>query len=375
MIKILCVIGTRPEAIKMAPVIKELEKHSAHFETHICVTAQHREMLDQVLGLFRLKPDFDLNIMSPGQSLSGIAASVLTGLPEILDRGNYDWVLVQGDTTTVAAASLGAFYAGIAVGHVEAGRRTFDRRQPFPEEINRSLLGVLADRHFAPTNSAQQNLIKSGIPADRILVTGNTVIDALNMVLAIPYDLHKGKLRELPLDDKKIVLITVHRRESFGAPLEEICAAVEDLALSFRDELHFVWPVHPNPNVKAVVEKKLSRIPNISLVAPLDYVDICQLMKRCFLILTDSGGIQEEAPSLKVPVLVLRKVTERQEALEAGTARLVGADKRAIISEVTQLFTDHARYRAMTHIQNPFGDGKAAQRIVADLLANPRQPA
>ena len=373
--KILCVIGTRPEAIKMAPVIKELEKHSTDFETHICVTAQHREMLDQVLGLFRLKPDFDLNIMSPGQSLSGIAASVLTGLPEILDRGNYDWVLVQGDTTTVAAASLAAFYAGVAVGHVEAGLRTFDRRQPFPEEINRSLLGVLADRHFAPTNSAQQNLIKSGIPADRILVTGNTVIDALNMVLAIPYDLHKGKLRELPLDDKKIVLITVHRRESFGAPLEEICAAVEDLALSFRDELHFVWPVHPNPNVKSVVEKILNRIPNISLMAPLDYVDICQLMKRCFLILTDSGGIQEEAPSLKVPVLVLRKVTERQEALEAGTARLVGADKRAIISEVTQLFTDHARYRAMTHIQNPFGDGKAAQRIVADLLANPRQPA
>jgi UDP-N-acetylglucosamine 2-epimerase (non-hydrolysing) len=369
MINILCVIGTRPEAIKMAPVIKELGDHKDFVRLQICVTAQHREMMDQVLKLFSITPDFDLNIMSPGQSLSSIAANVLTGLAPILDAGRYDWVLVQGDTTTVAAASLAAFYAGIAVGHVEAGLRTFDRRQPFPEEINRSLLGVLADRHYAPTESARQNLLRSGDPAERIVVTGNTVIDALNMVLAYPYDFAHSRLAKLLVADKKIVLVTVHRRESFGQPLREICAAIKELAARYQDQLHFIWPVHPNPNVRPVVEQTLGRIANVSLIEPLSYIDVSQLMKRSFLILTDSGGIQEEAPTLHVPVLVLREVTERQEALDAGTARLVGAHKEVIIREVGTLIQDAAQYQAMTQVDNPFGDGKAAERIVADLLA------
>lgn len=366
---LLCVVGTRPEAIKMAPVIKELQKHPDRFVTRVCVTAQHREMLDQVLQAFDLAPDFDLNIMTPGQSLTSIAASVLTGLQKILDASKFDWVLVQGDTTTVLAAALAAYYSGVSVGHVEAGLRSFNRNQPFPEEINRSVLGVIADRHFAPTEAARQNLLNAGVAAERILVTGNTVIDALNMVLEAPYDLAKGALKALPFGEKKIILVTVHRRESFGQPLEEICAAIKQLAQSHHNEAHFVWPVHPNPNVKPVVTKFLQGLSNVSLLDPLGYIDFSQLMKRSFLILTDSGGIQEEAPSLNVPVLVLREVTERREALDAGTAKLVGSGSQDIVAAASQLIEDPKQHRAMTNLSNPFGDGTAAKKIVADLLA------
>ncbi|MGH2582412.1 MAG: non-hydrolyzing UDP-N-acetylglucosamine 2-epimerase [Anaerolineales bacterium] len=367
MINVLCVIGTRPEAIKMAPVIKALRSHVTEIQTKVCVSAQHRELLDQALRVFEINPDYDLDVMSPEQSPSEITAKVITGVQTILDAEIFDWMLVQGDTTTVMAAALAAFYSGVKVGHVEAGLRSFNRHHPFPEEINRRLLSVIADRHFAPTENAHQNLLNEGIAADRILVTGNTVIDALHMVLEMPYDLTQGPLRSLPLDEKKNVLVTVHRRESFGSPLEGICEAVRDLAETHRETFHFVWPVHPNPNVKPVVHRILGGLENVSLIDPLNYVDFCQLIKRSYLILTDSGGIQEEAPSLGVPVLVLREVTERTEAVDAGAAKLVGTDPEKIKEAANLLFTNAALRASMVNATNPFGDGKAAERIVGSL--------
>ncbi len=368
MINILCVIGTRPEAIKMAPVIKELERYPNKVQAKVCVTAQHRDMLDQALHVFGIIPDFDLNIMSPGQSLARIASDVLTGLQRILTEQKYDWILVQGDTTTVLAAALAAVYCDVRVGHIEAGLRTFNRKHPFPEEINRRLLGAIADRHYSPTDKAQQNLINENISADQILVTGNTVVDALNMALEISYDLSKGPLSEIPFGQKKIILVTAHRRESFGERLEEICKAVLELAERYENVIHFVWPVHPNPNAKRLVQKYLLNSENISLVPPLNYVDFCQLMKRCYLILTDSGGMQEEAPSLGIPVLILREVTERQEVIEAGLAKLVGFSKSNIVLWASRLIEDSEYYSAMARRVNLFGDGRAAEKIVFDLL-------
>lgn len=332
----------------------------------VCITAQHRQMLDQVLRLFQIEPDVDLDLMRPAQPLNELTAAVLKGLDPVLERVQPDWVLVQGDTTTVMSAALLAYYHGIAIGHVEAGLRTGDKYQPFPEEINRRVLGVVADLHFAPTPRAQQNLLQEAVPADRVLMTGNTVIDALQFALKQPVELAGGPLADLE-KWKRIVLLTAHRRENFGAPLERIFQAVRRIAESFP-KLHVVYPVHLNPNVQQPAERLLSGLPNVHLIEPLDYLPMVHLMKRSELILTDSGGIQEEAPALGTPVLVLREVTERPEALEAGTAILVGTDEQRIYLETERLLGDPEARKAMAKSVNPFGDGHAAERIVDALL-------
>jgi len=368
MLTVLSVIGTRPEAIKMAPVIKELGRHGDRVRSVVCVTAQHREMLDQVLNLFNIRPDYDLNIMRPGQALTRLTADLLTSLDPVVEEIKPDWILAQGDTTTVLAAALVAYYHKVPFGHVEAGLRTGDRYRPFPEEVNRCIADSLADLLFAPTERARQALLREGIFAVRILVTGNTVIDALLSVAEQPYDWSSGPLASLP-DNARLVLITAHRRESFGAPFREICFAIRELALQFESYgVHFVYPVHPNPNVRQPVGEILSGIPNVSLIEPLDYLSLVHLMKRSTLILTDSGGIQEEAPSLGVPVLVMRDTTERPEGVEAGVARLVGAQRDRIFAEAKHLLQDPVAHAAMATRANPYGDGRAASRIVSALL-------
>lgn len=366
-LKAMCVFGTRPEAIKLAPVIRALRRHPDQVECKVCVTAQHRHMLDQVLELFAIRPDHDLDIMRENQSLSQVTAAVFDRLDPVLAAERPDWVLVQGDTTTVMAASLVAFYHHIRVGHVEAGLRTGDRRQPFPEEINRRVTSVVADLHFAPTAWARDNLLREGIAADCIHVTGNPVIDALLAVADMPYDATQGPLAGLPWQ-RRILLVTAHRREHFGRPLEEICQALLELARCYRDDVQVVYPVHLNPNVQEPVYRLLDGQPNITLLPPLDYQPLVYLMKRCYLVLTDSGGIQEEAPSLGKPVLVLRDTTERPEGVQAGTVRLVGPHHQAIVAEASRLLEDSAAYQAMAHAVNPYGDGHAAARIVDVLL-------
>ena len=373
MIKVLSVFGTRPEAIKMAPVVKELEKHADRIISKVCVTAQHRQMLDQVLGLFGIVPDYDLDIMQENQTLSQVTAAVFERLDPIIVAEEPDWVLVQGDTTTVMAASLVAFYHQVRVGHVEAGLRTGNKWQPFPEEINRKVAGVVADLHFAPTARARDNLLREGVHADKIHVTGNPVIDALLMVADMPYDPGQGSLADMPWD-KRIILVTAHRRENFGQPLENICAALREIAHRHNGDVHIVYPVHLNPNVQEPVYRLLKGVPNISLLPPLDYLPLVHLMKRAYLVLTDSGGIQEEAPGLGKPVLVLREVTERPEAVEAGTVRVVGADREQIVAEAIRLLEDDAAYEEMSRAVNPYGDGHAAERIVAALLGEPVEP-
>jgi UDP-N-acetylglucosamine 2-epimerase (non-hydrolysing) len=364
--KILSVFGTRPEAIKMAPVVKELSKHPAQITSRVCVTAQHRQMLDQVLRLFNIVPEYDLDIMQEGQSPAQVAAAVLSKLEQILLDEQPDWVLVQGDTTTVAAASLAAFYAGTRVGHVEAGLRTGDKWQPYPEEINRRVAGVLADLHFAPTEQARRNLLREGVADESILVTGNPVIDALQWVAGLPYDPGAGPLAEVSWT-RQILLVTAHRRENFGKPLENICTALIEIAMHYGDEIQIVYPVHLNPNVQEPVYRLLGKVPNITLLPPLDYQPFVHLMKRCYLVVTDSGGIQEEAPGLGKPVLVLREVTERPEAVEAGTVRVVGTDRAHIVKWTRRLLDDPAEYGRMARAVNPYGDGQAARRIVAAL--------
>ena len=366
MIKVLSIFGTRPEAIKMAPVVKELEKQPDQFQSVVCVTAQHREMLDQVMDLFDIKPDHDLDLMRPGQSLSGLTSRVFTALDPIFEVEKPDWVLVQGDTTTVMAASLAAFYHRVKVGHVEAGLRTRDKWQPFPEEINRRIASVTADLHFPPTTKARANLLSEGVDPDTIHVTGNTVIDALLMASEMPYDLDEGPLTGIPWD-KKVILVTAHRRENFGEPLENVCAALKEIAARFRNDVHLVYPVHPNPNVLNTVTPALKGVPNISLLEPLDYLPMVQLMKRATLVVTDSGGIQEEAPGLGKPVLVLREITERPEAVEAGSVKLTGTSQKEIVDRVTALLTDQAEYQRMAQVINHFGDGTAARQIAAVL--------
>jgi UDP-N-acetylglucosamine 2-epimerase (non-hydrolysing) len=394
-LKVLTVFGTRPEAIKLAPVIRELQRRSAdgRLRSLVCVTAQHRQMLDQVLRLFDITPDYDLNIMEDNQSPTQVAAAVLARLEPILKKEQPDWVLVQGDTTTVAAASLAAFYAGIKVGHVEAGLRTHDKWRPFPEEINRRVAGVIADLHFAPTERARQNLLREGVPAERIIVTGNPVIDALYWVTEMPPDAETVELlRRLGLPEGmtadgrrptagsgwdggrrsavggRVILVTAHRRENFGAPLENICLALRDIAARYDGRVRIVYPVHLNPNVWEPVHRLLDGVPNITLTPPLDYLPLVHLMKRSYLVLTDSGGIQEEAPGLGVPVLVLREVTERPEAVEAGTVRVVGTDRERIVAEAVRLLEDADAYTQMAHAVNPYGDGHAAERIVDALI-------
>lgn len=369
-LKVLSVFGTRPEAIKMAPVVRELRKHPDRIASRVCVTGQHRQMLDQVLGLFAIAPEYDLNVMADNQTPTQVASAVLARLEPILKRERPDWVLVQGDTTTVAAASLAAFYGGAQVGHVEAGLRTHDRLQPFPEEINRRVAGVLADLHFAPTERARQNLLREGISDEHVLVTGNPVIDALQWVVTRSMDTSVWPVdcSAVLSSSVRLIVVTAHRRENFGRPLENICLALRALAARYAGQAHIVYPVHMNPNVREPVYHLLGDVPNVTLTAPLEYLPMVHLVNRAYLVLTDSGGIQEEAPGLGVPVLVLRDVTERPEAVEAGTVRMVGTDPDRIVAAASNLLDDPSHHRRMSRATNPYGDGRAAPRIVAALL-------
>lgn len=352
----------------MAPIIKELRKYPDQVISKVCVTAQHRQMLDQVLQLFEIKPDYDLNIMRDDQSLSYVTAGVLTELERVIQKEKPDCVLVQGDTTTTMAASLAAFYQCVKVAHIEAGLRTHHKYHPFPEEINRKVADAVADLHFASTDGAKRNLLREGIAEESILVTGNTVIDALLDVASRPYDWSNGPLARIPFHGSRVILVTAHRRESLGRPFESICRALREIAVRYDRDVHIVYPVHLNPHVWGPAHRWLDGVLNISLIPPLDYLPFVQLMKRAHLILTDSGGIQEEAPSLGVPVLVLREVTERMETLEAGTARLTGVDPKRIVAETIRLLEDGQVYQEMARARNPYGDGEASRRIVAVLL-------
>jgi UDP-N-acetylglucosamine 2-epimerase (non-hydrolysing) len=374
-IKVLVVFGTRPEAIKMAPLCHALQSKSDIFETTICVTAQHREMLDQVLGVFGIRPDCDLNVMKHGQDLTDITSSILVGMRDVFLNCTPDLVLVHGDTTTTLATLVAAFYAKIPVGHIEAGLRTNDIYAPFPEEFNRQVASKITKWHFAPTELSRDNLISEGYLPENIEVTGNTVIDSLLWVLRRLDDDMDRKNRIikllskiLPFDwrNSRYILITGHRRENFGEGFVNICEALAELAKKFPN-VHFVYPVHLNPNVKDPVNLLLSKTDNMHLVAPLDYEPFVYLLKHCFLVLTDSGGIQEEAPSLGKPVLVMRDVTERPEAVDAGTVKLVGANKSNIINETSTLLEDTASYAAMASAHNPYGDGYACDRILYAL--------
>ncbi len=362
--KIALVLGTRPDAIKLAPVCKELCRDLDRWQPLIIATAQHREMLDQVLETFGITPDYDLDAMMPIQSPFEVTARVLNGLRPILTGEKPDLVLVQGDTTTAFAAALAAFYLRIPIGHIEAGLRTFDKYQPFPEEKNRQLISVLADLHFAPTEQARQNLLHEGICPDNIYVTGNTVIDALLEIARRDSGQAIAGLEGVCWDTSRVILVTAHRRENWGEPIRRICRAIREIVATVPD-VHIVFSVHPNPSVKHLVEEELDGTPNVSLLPPLAYEPFVQLMKRSYLILTDSGGIQEEAPSLGKPVLVLRNVTERPEGVEAGTLRVVGTDRRQIVEQSLSLLTDRKAYDQMTRLANPYGDGLASQRIVA----------
>jgi len=373
--KVIVVIGTRPEAIKLAPVVLELERHPAHFETKICVTGQHRQMLDQMLRVFGLRPDYDLGVMKAGQDLAEVTAACLMGLDGVLRHERPDLVLVQGDTTTTFAASLAAYYYHIRVGHIEAGLRTGKKYDPFPEEVNRRLATHLSDFHFAPTEVARRNLLVEGVRQENILVTGNTVIDALLLTRARLTEEPSLAVDRLgPTDDLRIILVTAHRRESFGPRFRRICEAIRAIA-ERRCDILVVYPVHLNPNVQAPVREILDGVPNIKLLAPLDYASFVACMERAYILLTDSGGIQEEGPSLGKPVLVMREVSERPEAIAAGTACLTGTDPEQIVGAVSSLLDDPARYKQMTSRPNPYGDGHAAERIVQFLISRVTKPA
>jgi UDP-N-acetylglucosamine 2-epimerase (non-hydrolysing) len=366
--RVLSIFGTRPEGIKVAPVIDELRR-TPGVVSQVCVTGQHREMLDQVLDLFGIVPDYDLNLMRENQSLSGLSAAVLTKLAPILASARPDWVLVQGDTTTAALAALAAFYARVKVGHIEAGLRSHDKWRPFPEEVNRRVAGVVADLHFAPTEAARKNLLCEGVPESHVVVTGNTVIDALRTVQTLPWEPSSlGEAgRALLAPGARMILVTAHRRENFGKPLVRVCAALRKLAERYGDSIRLFYPVHRNPNVWEPVHQLLEGIPNIILSDPLGYLSLVHLMKRSYAVLTDSGGIQEEAPALGVPALVLREVTERPEAVASGNVRLVGTDPDRIVSEVVRLLDNPSEHRRMAHAVNPYGDGHAAERIIGAL--------
>ena len=376
--KVLTILGTRPEAIKLAPVILELEKRRADaaIESVVCITGQHRQMLDQALDLFGIVPRYDLDVMTGNQSPTQSASRILAELEPILNQEQPDWVLVQGDTTSAMAAALAAFYASARIGHVEAGLRTGNKQQPFPEEINRRVASVVADLHFAPTESAKQNLLCENIPEQDILVTGNPVIDAVYWAARMPFDYRSAGLEHLTAipPATRLILVTAHRRENFGIPLRNICLALQQIASQYADRVHIVYPVHMNPNVHEPVHDMLDGIANITLTPPLDYLALVQLLQRSYLVLTDSGGIQEEAPALGVPVLVLREVTERPEAIKSGCVKLVGTGSKHIVAEVTRLLEDSEAHREMARPANVYGDGRAAQRIVGVLLGEPVQP-
>lgn len=364
--KNLIIFGTRPEAIKMAPLVKEFNRNSEDFETRVCVTAQHREMLDQVLDFFDITPDYDLDLMKPNQNLYTLTADIITELKPILDEYQPDYVYVHGDTTTTMATSIASFYSGAKVCHVEAGLRTFNKRSPFPEEINRQVTGRIADYHFAPTEQSQKNLLNEAVPDNSILITGNTVIDALmtsiEKVKKID-DEEISKLKGIIDINKKLILVTGHRRENHGQGFINICEALKEIAVNNKD-VQIIYPVHLNPNVQKPVYEILSEVDNIHLISPLAYPAFVWLMNQSYLIITDSGGVQEEAPSLGKPVLVMRDTTERPEAVDAGTVILVGTDKDKITKECQELLTNDAKYKNMSALHNPYGDGKACQRIV-----------
>ncbi|MGI6492407.1 MAG: non-hydrolyzing UDP-N-acetylglucosamine 2-epimerase [Pelotomaculum sp.] len=363
MLKIMAVFGTRPEAIKMAPLVKELEKLQPEIACRVAVTAQHREMLDQVLHLFDIKPAYDLDIMQQGQTLFDITSRALNGLKQVLEKEKPDLVLVHGDTTTTFVASLAAFYLQIPVGHVEAGLRTRNKYSPFPEEINRTLTGVLADLHFAPTATARQNLLAEGVAADAIFVTGNTVIDALLATVQPEYHFADPMLNTLDYQQQRVLLVTTHRRENLGEPMREIYQALREVVLNYPD-VQVVFPVHKNPAVRRVVDEELGGLGRVHLTEPMDYQPFANLIGRSYLVLSDSGGLQEEAPSLGKPVLVLRDTTERPEAVDAGTVLLVGTAREAVAAAARKLLDDRSYYTQMANAVNPYGDGQAARRIV-----------
>lgn len=365
-IKVMAIFGTRPEAIKMCPLVNELKKRD-EFDCKVCVTAQHREMLDQVLEVFNLTPDYDLNIMKNKQTLCSITTNVLNGLNDIFIKEEPQLVLVHGDTTTTFAASLSAFYNKIAVGHVEAGLRTYNKYSPFPEEANRVLTGHIADLHFAPTKTSNDNLLKEGIKDNNIFITGNTVIDAMQTTVEQNYTFENKELNSIDFINKKVIMVTAHRRENWGEPLENICYSLKNIAETM-DNVEIVYLVHLNPLVKETAHKILGNTKNVHLLPPLALKETHNLMNKCYLIMTDSGGIQEEAPHLGKPVLVLRDTTERPEAVAAGTVKVVGTDKEIIIDTTKLLLTDEGEYTQMSNSVNPYGDGKASERIADDIL-------
>jgi UDP-N-acetylglucosamine 2-epimerase (non-hydrolysing) len=360
-LKLLSIYGTRPEAIKLAPVILGL-RDSPEFRSFTCVTAQHREMMDQINSLFGIQPDFDLNVMASNQSLHSLSAHIFSKLTPVIEAVKPDWILVQGDTTTAMIASLAGYYQRIKVAHIEAGLRSKNKWEPFPEEINRRIIDVVADLHFAPTQLAQENLRKEGIPLQNIVISGNTIVDALQLISRKDFPLEESVLADIPWD-KKIILVTAHRRENIGVPLENICRAISDLAASHQG-LHFVFPVHRNPEVERIVRSLLDHTPNVALLPPLEYRAFIHLLQNCHFVLTDSGGIQEEAPTFGKLVLILRNTTERPEGVEAGFARLVGTERDRIVQEVNTLLENPAGLRKIAAGTNPYGDGKASQRII-----------
>src|SRR2546425_5968795 len=364
--KVVSIVGTRPEVIKMAPVVHELRRRHSAFKHTLVNTSQHREMLVSVMSLFGMEPDIDLKLMEENQTLASFASRSLSSLSQLLAELKPDLILIQGDTTTVMTAALAAFYQDVKVGHVEAGLRSFNRRHPFPEEINRRFVGLLADLHFVPTERARQNLLRDGVAENSIFVTGNTIVDALQSIPpAETFD--DQSLDHIDYDRMRVLLVTAHRRENHGAPLPSICRGLKELVGKF-DDIEIVFPVHLNPNVRSIVNEELSGIPRIHLIEPTSYRDLLGLMRRCYLILTDSGGIQEESVSFHKPVLVLREVTERPEVVEVGAGRVIGTDTQRIVDEVTHLLTDEQQYKQMCAAENPFGDGHAAERIV-EILA------
>lgn len=366
-IKVMTVFGTRPEAIKMAPIVLELQKHPDTIVPVVAVTAQHREMLDQVLNLFHIKPDHDLNIMAADQTLFDITTRAMMGLDKVLTEEKPDIVLVHGDTTTTFAGALAAYYHQTAVGHVEAGLRTHNKYSPFPEEMNRRLTGCIADLNFAPTSTSEANLLAENVPPESIFVTGNTVIDALHHTVRDDFDFQEESLKDVDFQNKRIILVTTHRRENLGEPMRHVYKALKQLTEEF-DDVEVVFPVHKNPKVREVVNEELGGLAKVHLIDPLDYEPFANLMHRAYLILTDSGGVQEEAPALGKPVLVLRDTTERPEAVDAGTVKLIGTDRERVYEEAKKLLTDKAEYSRMAESVNPYGDGKAAARIIQAIL-------
>jgi len=360
-VRILAICGTRPDTVKMAPVVMELQKHPEEVQVCLAVTGQHREMLAQVLSAFSLVPDYDLEVMTDRQSLASLSCKVLDGLDKVIDEFHPDLVLAQGDTTTTFIASLASFYHKVPFGHVEAGLRTGNRMNPFPEEMNRRLAGCIADLHFAPTAAARDNLLREGIPECDVYVTGNTVIDALLSTAARPYEFADREISSA-LGSGRVILVTMHRRENWGDPMREACAAVRDIVEKYPD-VKVIFSVHKNPIVREVVFPELSRVDRVLLIEPPEYVPFVHLMKNSYLVVSDSGGVQEEAPSLGKPVLVLRTTTERMEGVEAGSARLVGTDRGTIVREASRLLDDVGAYRDMSRVQNPYGDGKTSERI------------